>query len=289
MTAARIPVIYIAGSGHSGTTLLDMMLDAHSAIVGVGEIMNFGRRSNGRFTLNHEGSKCSCTEEFHECRFWEAVGDQLDGRSDVAQLQFDSVDPEVFGESNDALFRAILDTSGASIVCDSSKSTSRLRAMLASERFDVHIVHLIRDGRAVGYSHVRKSRSPYPYVGSWQRVNLRYALLFARDPRYLRMHYLDLLSDWRAQVEQVLAAAGETFAPAQERFWEVDHHKAGGNHIAMDSTKGIKVDYEFTEALTSRQWVWSTLRGLIAVVWFGYPLRRAASRASHLSAQAAAE
>lgn len=289
MAPARIPVIYIAGSGHSGTTLLDMMLDAHPAIVGVGEIMNFAQRSNGHFTLNHEGSKCSCGEEFHVCNFWKSVGDQLDERPDAEQLQFDSEDPEIFGESNDALFRAILRTSGTSIICDSSKSTSRLRAMLASDRFEVTIVHLIRDGRAVGYSHIRKSRSPYPNVASWQRVNLRYALMFGRDSRYLRMHYLDLTSDWHTNVTRVLGTVGETFASVQERFWEAEHHKAGGNHIAMDSTQGIKVDYEFAEALSARQWILSTVLGAIALAWFGYPLRRGASRASHLSAQAAAE
>jgi hypothetical protein len=33
-------VIYIAGTSHSGSTLLDLMLNAHPEIISVGEVLN---------------------------------------------------------------------------------------------------------------------------------------------------------------------------------------------------------------------------------------------------------
>ena len=37
-------VIYIAGTSHSGSTLLDLMLNAHPQIVSVGEMVNLNRQ-----------------------------------------------------------------------------------------------------------------------------------------------------------------------------------------------------------------------------------------------------
>ena len=38
MSHTKIPVIYVVGNGHSGSTLLDLMLGSHSKIESVGEL-----------------------------------------------------------------------------------------------------------------------------------------------------------------------------------------------------------------------------------------------------------
>jgi hypothetical protein len=44
-------VIYIAGAAHSGSTLLDLMLNAHPEIVSVGEVLKLNRQLGYRDKL----------------------------------------------------------------------------------------------------------------------------------------------------------------------------------------------------------------------------------------------
>ncbi len=63
-------IIYIAGLGHSGSTILDLILGCHSDIVGLGEIMPFIRRKDRTPDLN---STCSCGKKGYDCYFWSEV------------------------------------------------------------------------------------------------------------------------------------------------------------------------------------------------------------------------
>ena len=58
----KIPIIYIVGSGHCGSTLLDIILDSHSKIFGIGELENFNKES-----------LCACGKELSKCSFWNDI------------------------------------------------------------------------------------------------------------------------------------------------------------------------------------------------------------------------
>ena len=55
-------VIYILGSGHCGTTLLDLILDSHDKIVGLGQCEKIGIKQI-----------CACGKGFSECSFWRSI------------------------------------------------------------------------------------------------------------------------------------------------------------------------------------------------------------------------
>ena len=57
-------ILYIAGYGRSGSTLLDIVLGNHPENVGVGEVS---------FLLNdwaNRSRRCSCGVPYQECEFW---------------------------------------------------------------------------------------------------------------------------------------------------------------------------------------------------------------------------
>jgi hypothetical protein len=54
----------------------------------------------------------------------------------------------------------ILNVSGKSIICDSSKDSKRLHVLFESKLFKVRVIYLVRDGRAIVHSYRRK-------YGSW--------------------------------------------------------------------------------------------------------------------------
>jgi hypothetical protein len=77
--------IYICSAGHSGSTLLDMLIGSHSRIASLGELNQLSKN----IALNTE---CSCGDAIRSCKLWSevirAVGDQLgvDLASDPYQL-----------------------------------------------------------------------------------------------------------------------------------------------------------------------------------------------------------
>lgn len=77
--------IYICSAGHSGSTLLDMLIGSHSRIASLGEVNQLSKN----IALN---TQCSCGDEILSCRLWskviQIVGDQLgmDLISDPYQL-----------------------------------------------------------------------------------------------------------------------------------------------------------------------------------------------------------
>jgi hypothetical protein len=66
-------VIYIAGTSHSGSTLLDLMLNAHPAIFSAGEVLKLNRQLG----INHprkQNAPCSCgAPSLWQCPVWSRV------------------------------------------------------------------------------------------------------------------------------------------------------------------------------------------------------------------------
>lgn len=58
--------LYICGAGHSGSTLLDMLLGSHSRIASLGEIINLPMD----WATNN---RCTCGANMHDCELWSNV------------------------------------------------------------------------------------------------------------------------------------------------------------------------------------------------------------------------
>ena len=62
----RIKYIYICSAGHSGSTLLDLLLGSHSQIESLGEIIHLAKN----ISLN---TQCTCGEPVRSCLVWKQV------------------------------------------------------------------------------------------------------------------------------------------------------------------------------------------------------------------------
>jgi len=72
-------IIYIAGLGHSGSTILDMALGCNKNIVGLGEIIQILKGSKSDL-LNHKNYNdvyCSCGSIIKNCYFWKTRNKKL--------------------------------------------------------------------------------------------------------------------------------------------------------------------------------------------------------------------
>jgi hypothetical protein len=168
----EVKVLYIAGWGRSGSTFLDTMLGQLPRFFSTGEVRYLWDRGVLR------GWTCGCGELVRDCPIWSEVLRRLenDGETrpakDIVQWQHQVtrirhsprlVRRPLGGTDNDRilneyvdvtgrLFRSIADVSGARVIVDSSKRPSDAAVLGKVPGVSLHIVHLVRDPRAVAYS-----------------------------------------------------------------------------------------------------------------------------------------
>ncbi|MCK4951691.1 MAG: sulfotransferase [Gammaproteobacteria bacterium] len=168
-------VLFIVGSGHSGSTIMDLVLGANSKCFSLGEITKIDRAIQNNIF-------CVCGSRILECDFWRSVaedytaeignnpfrregefGISLTNNTGIKFIRRLKKVLEVIGlkknkeswiERTLSLYRAVFRHSGADILVDSSKNIKR--AMILANQFediDFRIIHLVRDVRGVAYSY----------------------------------------------------------------------------------------------------------------------------------------
>lgn len=156
-------VVFVAGSGRSGTTLLGDLLATHPEVLHVGELHYLWERS----ILEHR--LCGCGQTVSDCRVWSQVvaicgpdtsrhrwaqeilllqRRQFRTRHSLRSIP-DSDHPYVAAVG--CCIRAASEKTGRSIIVDTSKRSSHLLALVAAG-LDVRVVNLVRDPAAVAFS-----------------------------------------------------------------------------------------------------------------------------------------
>lgn len=161
-------LIYIMGHSRSGSTIFDIMLSNSKGVVGVGELTNLEK--NG--WQNDE--YCSCGKKVNSCDYWSNVKSMVDndsfggiegiiklkasveGRKEllnsyIKKNQADCI-IESYKEYNSMLLDSISKLAESDVIVDSSKLPSRALFLSLLDDFDVYILHIVRDPRAVCWS-----------------------------------------------------------------------------------------------------------------------------------------
>jgi hypothetical protein len=266
-------VLYIAGYGRSGSTVLDVILGAHAKITSIGEATYL---LNDWLTSNRY---CSCGELYSNCAFWKGLFHgthppietarlvrRMERWSFLPRLLLDLVpegDKRAYKEFQERFFSHIVSATGKPIVADSSKSAQgavgRLLALKRIAGHDVYVIHLVRNGFAAmeslllrgsnwsleGYTGNRK-RPALWYTMGWLHANLWSSLLGRTlgHERYLMIRYEDLMREPASVLRKVAAFAG--FDPREliERVLRNDAfhvgHLVGGNRVRLQREIRLK-------------------------------------------------
>jgi hypothetical protein len=247
-----VPVLFIAGFGRSGSTLLDRLLGSTPGFHSGGELA--GVWSQGLV----EDRLCSCGTRFSRCPFWQAVGNYC-----FSSLKVHDIDaivrylrnvfpaqkmwkllshrtrrglitsaPENLLNMTAQLYQGVQDVSSQQVVVDSSKLATYLVMLAQISSVNVYVVHLVRDPRAVAHSWRRPivpgpdGRSTMSQFGAiksailWLTMNMAVEWMArCMNLPYVRVRYEDLVKHPARIVGQlrseVLRHSGLEFAEAK--------------------------------------------------------------------------
>jgi hypothetical protein len=261
-----VDIIYIGGSGRSGSTLLDRVLGQVPGIASGGEVLDVWRAGVG------ENRLCGCGAAFDRCPFWRQVGDEAFGGWQMVDAAAadrlvksygyrELLSSRGRGADDDArrellrnLYRGIARASGARILVDSSKAPAYGFLLAASLQERVAAIQLVRDSRGVAYSWskvVKRPDTPGRDVEmlrmSAASVSARWILhngLMERLARRIpatRTRYETFLANPRAELERMLAAVGVPVDDASLDFVADDRVTLKPNHTVMGNPMRLEV------------------------------------------------
>lgn len=307
----RLPVLFIAGSQRSGSTLLDRYLGASTGAFSAGELRYLWINGLERDEL------CGCGRSFSSCDHWAGVlkvfGERLESTpsgEDILRLQH-SVDrmrytpllaspwrPPTFNARRrryaailQHLLRSMAAVAETDLVIDSSKDPSHGYVLAGDKGIELHVVHLVRDSRAVAYSWTRHKHDParkgdgqtmpterpVRTAAMWVVHNLLALGLGRLAASYQRIRYEDFAEDPHTVASRLLTSI--------DPRWHDDmgdrtltsfppQHTVSGN--PMRFTTGplpIAVDTEWKDELTRcDRWATTALTWPLLVA-FGYRVR----------------
>ncbi|MGL5828413.1 MAG: sulfotransferase [Angustibacter sp.] len=236
------PVIFIAGSGRSGSTLLERVLAGIPGFSTVGELLDLPRK------VAPHNEICGCSRPFADCPFWAAVGRAVDWDADwfehtrrlqvgVARQRFlprlltaaESSDfgrrTEEYAERYRAVITAVADEAARHqpadrarrAVVDASKWPVLAQA-LRRGGVDIRVIHLIRDVRGVAHSlsksdivrphsagEVMFHNSPAGAAARWLTTQSTMDLLAQRGLPVARLAYADFVDSPLDSLRRVLS------------------------------------------------------------------------------------
>jgi hypothetical protein len=277
-------VVYVAGSGRSGSTILDMMLGGHSRVLSLGQFDTFSQ-----WLVRPE--PCTCGMPLDECPIWSQVVldararpgavipvglHQHERRSKLAAglrsltgRQGSAPDPD--RDMAWALYERTARTSGRRILVDSSKSLMRLVRLRETGDPRLKVIHLVRDPRGfvtstntnreylVDGKIVQGRLSKLEATVNWVVHNTLVHALLRRhfQDRYMVVLYEDLVADPRATLESICGFLGIHFEENMlPPIHPTDYHLIGGNSERRAGYDSLKLDERWRSHLsTSEQWL----------------------------------
>lgn len=249
-------LLYILGSGHCGSTLLDLLLNGHPRILAVGEI--------GAAQRHLELLKPSPAAP-GRARFWRGVSTCIEQKYGIALSELELSQPnrretakwgaervQRWSDDNCRLFSCAAMAADVDVLTDSTKVPNRLELLHGSGRFDIRVLHLVRDGRAVVNSYMRKYGSFQLALRRWGSTSvwaLRHRSKFARDS-WLRVRYEDLALAPVNTLAEVCEFVGLSYDPAMLSYRRHPYLGLGGNRMRHGKESRIFLDERWKVEMT---------------------------------------
>lgn len=242
MNNAKVGLIFIAGAGHSGSTLLDMILSAHSNIFGTGELYHLGSNENE--------SRCTCGKSYQDCRVWSKILNMTNGfEFDINRNFIDlfvgkaiyyqndksshrKIDANDYCNKRRSVYNRLSEIAGKEIIIDSSKDINQVELLFNSGGMDISAIHLVRDGRGVVWSYMKKNCPFFKALRHWVFTNIKIEIVKIRHrEKFINIRYSDLAKNTEYVIKEVLSKLELEYEPSMMNFRAVEQHQLSGNRM----------------------------------------------------------
>ena len=291
-------ILYVAGCGRSGSTLLDLVLGTSPNAFSVGQLENLlyflrGRdeRRPGKQAFRDDQGRTA-----DESAAWGAVKREGDARKakiydprcplHVRTLLWSLWRRRPFRMAerfdDEWLYGVILRQARAlkgpdvEVVVDSSKNFKRLVALTQSPGLDVYVIHLVRDVRGYVHSSAKRGTSWLSALWRWMLLNAALAGYLPRTfppDKVKRVSYDRFTEDPAAVVREINAWAGlrvaeDGFLPALARE---PSYRFSGSGMRFKAVEAIVRDLSWKTNLPRwKQWTIMAFAGRLNRKWV-YP------------------
>jgi len=249
-------VVFILSAGHSGSSLLSLILGSHPRCFSVGEFKGLPNRYQKQIYID-------CVNK--NSIFWENTFGQ-EGLRQLAMglagvrlrpylpLKLEKTIRYLINHKDPVTspYSYIFSKMDVDVIVDSSKAATWFKKRLESPEFangliEPLVIHLVRDGRAVTNSYLRK----YPHWDieelshDWikKHQERQFFLSDLPDKWKLEVRYEKLATDPLEATKAVCAFIGIEFKQDMLMYWKHDHHDISGNEGAysfIDKYKGVE-------------------------------------------------
>lgn len=306
-----VRVLYFAGSGRSGTTVINNILGQLGGAFAAGELRYLWRRGVVEDRL------CGCGQPFSSCPVWSAVmataypdgsapdGDEVAGRLFTRlrllglpqmlarrALRRRAVPAHPDDDALQHLYSAIAAETGARVIVDSSKLPPYGMLLDGLPGIELYVLHVVRDPRATAFSW-RRRKQTHDGVGEddimqrqaiwkssmlWLVWNATTVLVWGRRRgRYIRVRYEDFVASPETTMQAIVRMIGLDIAdlpfetPTSVRLAPT-HSVAGNPARHTTGAVSLRPDVEWTHAMPGKDRALVTAVTAPVLVGLGYSL-----------------
>jgi len=264
----ELSLVYILGAGHCGSTLLNLLLNGHSQAIALSEIDTIGK---------YTGVETSADNPIN-LKFWQQVKQCYETRFSKSFKQIDLSLPsdkneaQDWAQTNAELFSCILDNSNATTLVDASKRLKRLYLLQTSGLFNIKVIHMVRDGRAVLNSYYRKYGNFKTGFRQWLSLHLKAPFIrkhFSQN-NWLQLYYEQLATNPETTLRKICDFLGWEFEEDMLTYKKHPYVGIGGNRMRKQNTELIYLDESWKSELS----YWNSIKFELLGGWlnkyYGY-------------------
>ncbi len=284
--------VCIASIGHSGSTLLGMLLDQYPEMTAMGEITNLHK-----FTTEPD-LLCGCGVPVQRCTFWQAVEAELRRKTGDLTLTLgdfsrptepkstafrkvpaisellmilgspaawklgSSISPRGrrerdFGERAVQVYEAIARVRQTPITVSSTGATTQMKAIYLADPKRCRVIHVIRDGRGWTSSMMRREKKPMDFAAHlFVRRHWNTELMMRSIPprQRLQVKYEEMCLDPAGTLNKISEFLGIETRLHDFTLKKTEFHGVGGNPMRFRYDEStVALDEKWRRDLTAEE------------------------------------